>query len=67
MFSKYERQKDKRNYGERKTYWSGPQFKFPAAKIPPTKGVKWGESGLPQYFELEGGAGGEHGHEAQEE
>jgi hypothetical protein len=62
MFSKYERQKDKRKYGDRKQYWSGPQFILPPERIIPSKGVIWGENGLPVYVELAGGAGGEGEH-----
>jgi troponin T len=55
MFSKYERQKDKRNYSERKTVHTGPQYILPPERIPPTKYIKWGEDGMPQYHELPAG------------
>ena len=64
MYSKYERQKDKRTYPERQVVYTGPQYILPADRIKPSKIVKWGEGGLPVYEEIEG-AGGEgegHGH-----
>ena len=56
MYSKYERQKDKRSYDDRKVLYTGPQFGFPAERIRPTKIVRWNEEGLPIYEE--GSAGG---------
>jgi hypothetical protein len=64
MYSKYERQKDKRTYPERKVVYTGPQYILPAEKIKPSRIVKWNDSGLPTYEDIEG-AGGEgegHGH-----
>jgi hypothetical protein len=61
MFSKYERQKDKRTYPERKTVYTGPQYILPPEKIKPTKIVKWGEQGLPVYEDIPGAEGGEGG------
>jgi len=52
MFSKYERQKDKRTYVDRKVLYTGPQFGYPADRIKPQKIVKWSEEGLPLYEEL---------------
>jgi len=54
MFSKYERQKDKRSYGDRKVLYTGPQFGCPAERIKPNKSISWTEEGLPIY--TEGGA-----------
>lgn len=51
MYSKYERQKDKRSYGDRKVMYTGPQFGFPAERIKPSKVVRWSEEGLPIYEE----------------
>jgi len=51
MFSKYERQKDKRTYDDRKVLYTGPQFGCPADRIKPSKFVKWTEEGLPIYSE----------------
>lgn len=51
MFSKYERQKDKRTYSDRKTLYTGPMFGYPAERIKPNKIVKWSEEGLPIYGE----------------
>jgi len=53
MFSKYERQKDKRTYVDRKDVYTGPQFACPTDRIKPQKIIKWSEEGLPIY---EGGA-----------
>jgi len=49
MYSKYERQKDKRAYVERKVLYSGPQWGTPPDRIKPQKIVKWSEDGLPSY------------------
>jgi len=51
MFSKYERQKDKRTYVDRKVLYTGPMFSGPAEKIKASKFVKWTEEGLPTYTE----------------
>jgi len=56
MFSKYERQKDKRTYGDRKVLYTGPMFGYPADRIKPQKIVKWSEEGLPQYEEMPAGS-----------
>jgi len=52
MFSKYERQKDKRTYVDRKVLYTGPMFGGPADRIKPQKIVKWNEEGLPLYEEM---------------
>jgi len=49
MFSKYERQKDKRTYDDRKVLYTGPMYGSPADRIKPSKVVKWNEEGLPIY------------------
>lgn len=49
MYSKYERQKDKRSYDERLTLYTGPQFIYPPERIKPTKIIRWSEEGLPIY------------------
>jgi len=51
MYSKYERQKDKRSYVERKVIYTGPTFVLPPERIRPSKIVKWNEEGMPQYEE----------------
>jgi troponin T len=55
MYSKYERQKDKRSYDERLTLYTGPQYVYPPERIKPTKIVGWNEEGLPMYREHEAG------------
>jgi len=54
MYSKYERQKDKRSYDERLNLYTGPQYLYPPERIKPQKVVHWSEEGLPMY-----GVGGE--------
>jgi hypothetical protein len=56
MYSKYERQKDKRTYVDRKVLYTGPQFGCPAERIKPQKIIKWNEEGMPVYDESAGGA-----------
>lgn len=51
MYSKYERQKDKRSYGDRKVLFTGPMRLGPAERIQPHRIVKWNEEGLPEYEE----------------
>lgn len=51
MYSKYERQKDKRSYDERHVIYTGPQWALPVERINPTKIVRWSEEGLPIYDE----------------
>jgi hypothetical protein len=51
MYSKYERQKDKRSYDERHVIYTGPQWAIPVERINPTKIVRWSEEGLPIYEE----------------
>lgn len=72
MYSKYERQKDKRNYGERQNIFVGPMYGYPAARITPCKKFGWNENGVPEYEDLPGfkdgepvgaGGGGEEGGE----
>nr|ABD90518.1 antimicrobial peptide 1 [Metaphire tschiliensis] len=66
MYSKYERQKDKRPYSERKDQYTGPQFLYPPDRIPPSKAIKWNEEGLPMYEVLPDGAGAKTAVEAAE-
>jgi len=49
MYSKYERQKDKRSYDDRKVAYTGPQWASPTERIKAQKIVKWTEEGLPLY------------------
>jgi troponin T, fast skeletal muscle len=55
MYSKYERQKDKRAYKERQVLFTGPQFILPPERIRPSKIIRWTEEGMPQYEEAAGG------------
>jgi len=62
LYSRFERQPDKRVYKEKYTVFTGPTYLFPAEKIQSTRIVKWDEnSGLPVYEAIPGmeGAGGE--------
>jgi len=49
MYSKYERQKDKRPYVERKDMYSGPQWSVPPDRIKPKKLIKFNDEGVPIY------------------
>lgn len=49
MFSKYERQKDKRTYKEMHGIFLGPQFISPPDRIVPKKSVDWDEERMPVY------------------
>ena len=55
MYSQFERQKDPRNWDQRQTVFTGPHFLYPAAKIDPTRIVKFNpETGLPEYEDIPG-------------
>lgn len=54
MYSKYERQKDKRNYNTRKVVFAGPVFGYPPPRINPKRSIVWDDAGLPQYVEIPG-------------
>jgi len=57
LYSRFERQPDKRAYGEKHTVFTGPTYLFPAEKVKATKIVKWDENtGLPIYEEIPGAA-----------
>ena len=49
MYSKYERQMDKRQYGSRRDIFIGPQFLGAPERVIPTRVVEWNEVGLPVY------------------
>lgn len=49
MYSKYERQKDKRSYEDRLQLFTGPQFVSPPERIKPQKMIQWNDEGLPVY------------------
>ena len=52
MFSKYERQKDKRSYKERHHVYTGPQYIQPPERIKPSKVLRWNEAGMPTYEDM---------------
>lgn len=55
MFSKFERQQDKRDYSTRHTVFHGPTWIMPAEKVQPCRRVLWDENtGLPSYEDIEG-------------
>jgi len=49
MYSKYERQTDKRPYREKKDVYGGPSWAIPVERIKPKKIVRWDEEGTPIY------------------
>lgn len=64
MYSKYERQMDKRQYGDKKVVFVGPVYGFPADKISPARKVIWDDNtGLPSYEDIPGMEG--HGEEEE--
>jgi len=55
LYSRFERQPDKRVYGEKFQVFTGATYLFPAEKISATRIVKWDENtGLPIYEEIPG-------------
>jgi len=52
MYSKFERQQDKRVYAEKKTVFKGPSYAFPAERIAAGRSIVWNEEGLPSYVPL---------------
>lgn len=55
MYSQYERQKDPRNWGQRQTVFTGDHWLYPAARINPTRVVKFNaDTGLPEYEDIPG-------------
>ena len=54
MFSAFEMQKDKRNYGNRREVFSGPMVIYPPEKIDPYRQIKWNEQGLLEYEMIPG-------------
>ena len=65
MYSKYERQKDARSYGQRQVLYTGPQYLSPPERILPMRTITWGDDGLPLYTSL--GEGEEEGGQKQEQ
>lgn len=57
MYSKYERQKDKRTYSDRHVLFRGPQYLYAAERIKPMRQLEWTDDGLPIYSEFEEGEG----------
>jgi len=62
MFSKYERQKDKRSYDERLSLFTGPQYLSPPERIKPSKILRWNEEGMPIYVDAVESATADQGH-----
>lgn len=55
MYSQFERQKDKRKYGDRHDVFHGPTWVAPPDRIAPEKNVIWDENtGLPSYKDIPG-------------
>merc|ERR1712033_4128 len=55
LYSRFERQPDKRVYKEKHTVFTGPTYIMPPEKIAPCRIVKWDEnSGLPTYEDIPG-------------
>ena len=54
MYSKYERQKDKRPYNERHGLFTGPQFASPAEKVQPQRNVLWDDLTATMYYDGSG-------------
>jgi len=53
MYSKYERQKDKRSYGQRKEIFYGPNWAEDIQKIRPTKTIKFFSDQGPEVIEFD--------------
>lgn len=56
MYSKFERQQDKRVYSEKKVVFKGASYAFAPDKIPAARSIVWNEEGLPSYVPLGGAA-----------
>lgn len=54
MYSKYERQKDKRAYGERHQLFQGPMYCDPVARVQPKRKVNWDEFTATMYYDESG-------------
>jgi len=55
LYSRFERQPDKRVYKEKHTVFTGPTYILPPERIAPCRIVKWDENtGLPIYEEIPG-------------
>jgi len=55
LYSRFERQPDKRVYKEKHTVFTGPTYIMPPEKIAPCRIVKWDENtGLPIYEDIPG-------------
>lgn len=58
MYSAFERQQDKRDYGTRHVVFHGPTWIMPAERIKAMRKINWDENtGLPTYEEFEGQEG----------
>jgi len=55
LYSRFERQPDKRDYKEKHVVFHGPTYKYPAERIAPCRIVKWDENTqLPIYEDIPG-------------
>ena len=52
MYSQFERQKDKRMFGNKREVYTGPVYGYAAERINPERTVEWGEDGLPIYTDM---------------
>lgn len=54
MYSKYERQKDKRSYNERHGMFVGPMFREPVPRVNPKRNIKWDDLTATMYYDESG-------------
>ena len=54
MYSKYERQKDKRAYVERQVLFQGPMYAGPTPRVNPKRKVNWDDLTSTMYYDESG-------------
>ncbi len=54
MYSKYERQKDKRPYAEKLDVFKGPMWQGQAAKVDPKRKVAWDDLTQTMFYDESG-------------